>query len=374
MSSSAYGAKLQRLSPVKIYFGRGAVSELPAILRERRSKQCTWVASRGFVRSNKDVFRAMLSKAEKNGQIQVLIPRELPITFEWLDTTVRSINPTTDCFVGIGGGTVMDATKALATMFDTQKSIRRLLADSSSASRKSTLVLVPTTVATGSETSKGAVLIDTSTGKRVNLKGPFSLADFAIVDPPLQSQSRRYLRHAVFDIFSHAVEGFFSRKADVKTEAASVCTIQTIVEMLPRIKSGRITFKDREMLAYLGSLMGVTLQRASTCLPHRLSYALPKELQYTLSHPEATALFYPGWLRAIETSAEQKVQDLNRLLGAPALPLILKVRTELGLTKEFRNLHLGRAAVPSMLRRCTGNLSDDPAYVDTRTLRGILQA
>ncbi len=192
------------------------------------------------------------------------------------DKDIRFLNSkksqNTDCIIGIGGGSYLDAAKALAIQEDSLENFDE------DKSKVLPLITIVTTAGTGAEITKSGIIKIGDIKKGVRSEKLFP--KIAIIDPRLCStMSREITLYTGFDIFAHAVETFMSKKSTSYARSLSETTVKELFVYLPKAmdefkEQGSPGMETREKLSYLAMLQGITLTNASTCLPHRIQYGL----------------------------------------------------------------------------------------------------
>jgi alcohol dehydrogenase class IV len=365
--------------PVKVNFGIGKAKSLNSYLNQKNSSQkIIFLVSKTFLKKNKN-FEKLLKRWLSARNAELLVPDRFPAESEWIRETVSALKKkfkNIGIVVGIGGGTTMDAAKIISVCLSSSRPLEKLLAQKKPLKRKVKLILLPTTSGTGSELSKGAVMIDSDTGNRVSMKGLAIFADIAIIDPRLsQSCKNSCLKNAAFDALSHAIETYFSKKSNFATRSLSVYAIKKIFALKLKIKNNSFSKVNQEDLSLASSLMGINLALASTCLPHRLSYALPKEIQFDLSHSEAVSIFYPAWLDKLQKMCPNLVEKIDEELGYSVIKATELFMQCIKLNYSLKSIGIinDKKFLKYMSNRIRGDFSADPSYKNKNTILNILR-
>jgi alcohol dehydrogenase class IV len=88
-----------------------------------------------------------------------------------------------DVVVGIGGGSVLDAAKVVATQIGNDQTINEITGNGLLRKKGVKLICVPTTAGTGSEVSPNAILIDDADNQKKGIISPYLVPDTVIIDP-----------------------------------------------------------------------------------------------------------------------------------------------------------------------------------------------
>lgn len=210
-----------------------------------------------------------------------------------------------DGIIALGGGSVMDAAKAIRLFHESpQLSIRELslpfldarkrIADFPQVEHKVRLVAIPTTSGTGSEVSPAAVI---SLGQRKVTLVDYSLVpDMAIVDPNLTlTMPPEITADTGIDALTHALEAAVSVFASPFTDAFCVQAANLIFTALPRAYRDGFDLEARTAMANAATIAGLAFSNAFVGLNHALAH--PVGARFGIAHGRANAIFLPHVLR-----------------------------------------------------------------------------
>ncbi|MEQ4303819.1 iron-containing alcohol dehydrogenase [Plantactinospora sp. B6F1] len=279
-----------------------------------------------------------------------------------------------DVVVGLGGGSAIDAAKAVAVGVNHAASgplVGRTL-DPEPGSLP--VVAVPTTAGSGSEISRGAIVTDTARNLRAGIRGEDLYPAVAVIDPDLVATvPGRTVADAGFDAMAHAIEGYVARSANPVSQVLAERAILLLAEHLPALSAGRSDRAVREGCCLAALLGGVNVATVGTCLPHRLQHAMAS-VAPDVSHGRGLAALYPAWLRHAEPFATGRFRRLAGLLSAPDVHHgVAEIRRVLGLTERLRDLAVTPGDIPAVVDAVRGNVDNDPIEGDAaEVIRGIL--
>ena len=127
--------------------------------------------------------------------------------------------------IGVGGGSPMDAAKAIAAMLGHPGHITDYMGKEFSRNMPA-IVAIPTTAGTGSEATRFTIITDTKRGIKMLLKGDVLLPRLAIVDYTLGMNAPKSVTAATgLDALTHAVESYVSVKATPDAAVSVLCVI-----------------------------------------------------------------------------------------------------------------------------------------------------
>ena len=210
-----------------------------------------------------------------------------------------------DVIIAVGGGSVMDAAKAMRLFHESpQLSVRELslpfldarkrIASFPQVAHALRLVAIPTTAGTGSEVSPAAVL---SVGERKVTLVDYSLVpDMAIVDPLLMvTMPPTLTADTGIDALTHALEAAVSIFASPYTDAFCMQAVRLILDALPRAYSNGSDLEARTAMANAATIAGLAFSNAFVGLNHALAHAVGA--RFGVAHGRANAIFLPHVLR-----------------------------------------------------------------------------
>ena len=274
-----------------------------------------------------------------------------------------------DFVLGIGGGSSLDAAKAIAVFAANPGLDEAGFYGLAWGNDPLPIALVGTTAGTGSEVTKVSVLTD-SAHRKHSIHDDRLYAAVAFGD----SRHTRTCPEAVtlscgVDVLAHATESYFSHKADEVSRAFAVRAVRLAIGPLDIVsKGGDLDDVQREQLYEASILGGLAINTTGTCFPHNVGYYLTES--YGVSHGFASAAFMvpmldfvhdfdPTYADGFFQAAGTTEQDY-RTLVAQCLP-------ELGIRMSTAEVE---AALPRWENN--GSVKNTRANVSTEQIREIL--
>ena len=266
-----------------------------------------------------------------------------------------------DFVIGIGGGSPMDAAKAVALMIEQKEQGADYLYQKGSDAALP-VVEVPTTCGTGSEATSNAVL--TIHEKRTKSSLPHRIFPrFALVDGKyLQKAPRSLLVNTSVDALSHFIESYVN--ANATEYSRMLCTYgmgiwSSCKNILIGAAAGDADY-DRLMCA--STIAGMSISHTGTALPHALSYYLTYEKG--IPHGKAAGYFLPGYLAQANPVERRKVLEL---IGFPDMQYFQSFIQRLIGTMEAEDELVDRAvhgtmAKPEKLKNVPYKVTEDVLY------------
>ena len=217
-----------------------------------------------------------------------------------------------DCgaIVAFGGGSVLDAAKAVALlMANPGQSVEELERADTLQPRTMPLVCVPTTAGTGSEATTVTVITDSRRHTKQLLIHESLMPDLAIIDAGLMLGVPQHITAATgMDVLTHAVEAYVADGATSMTQALAYRAISLVGEALPIVVGKGSDVSARESMALASYMAGIAFSNAGLGLCHAMAHQIGAA--YNIPHGVANAILLPS------------VMHFNRLVCRKTYPEI----------------------------------------------------
>ena len=276
--------------------------------------------------------------------------------------------------VGIGGGSPMDAAKAIALLAANPQITGDDLYTAADRHPALPIALVGTTSGTGSEVSAAAVLTD-STGRKKSVKGDDLYAAFAAADAKYTfTLSRAATISTGLDALCHAMEGYLSPKCDPISAGFAELCLPDLWKNLLALWQGEALTEARHRVLYGASIQaGFVLNTVGTSFPHPLGYVLTE--RFGVPHGRACAAFAASLLDLALERGEERAERFLQVIGAER-QLFVRVMDSLAGCGDLR---LSEEEIASLRTRLTkvknyanvpGGFDEDQALALLRRLFG----
>jgi alcohol dehydrogenase class IV len=228
-----------------------------------------------------------------------------------------------DWIVGLGGGSPMDAAKAIWILYERpdlhpaeiNPFIRLGLR------QKARLITIPTTSGTGAEVTWGIVLTDTEEQRKMGLGNRENVPDIAIVDPEMAAGMPPQLTADTgMDALVHAVEGYTCTWHTDMTDGLCLSAVRAVFQYLPRAVANGTDMEARERMHNAATAAGLGFGNAMASLAHAMGHTLGAV--FHVPHGRAVSIFLPYTIEFAAREAPARFAELAALVGQPqGLPL-----------------------------------------------------
>ncbi len=185
-----------------------------------------------------------------------------------------------DFLVALGGGSVMDCTKAIAVMATNEGELWDYVPIGSGkgqpiAVKPLPIIAITTTAGTGSETDNSGVITKEDTFEKAFIGAPSLFPVLSIVDPELMaSVPPTFTAYQGFDALFHSTEGYIARGANLMSDMYALTAIENIAKYLPRACKDGKDIEARTHVALGNTLSGVVMCLTLITSEHALEHAL----------------------------------------------------------------------------------------------------
>jgi len=301
--------------PTKVFFGKGQISALSDELRAR-AKRVLIVTGTGSVKNN-GIFDQVLAQVKASGaeyfELSGIVPNpRLENVYQGVEIAKRK---NIDLVLGVGGGSVIDASKAIAAGAVYDGDVWDFYDKCSSPQGALPIGSVLTLAATGTEMNGNSVITKENTQRKLALSTPHIRPRFSILDPEYTFSVNRYHTAAgLVDIMVHIFEQYFSHTpADVQDRIAE-SLLRVCIDNGPIVLKEPDNYTARANILWASTLAlngligeGKESDWASHGIEHEVSAI------YDISHGAGLAIISPKWMKhLLGSKTSKKFADYGR--------------------------------------------------------------
>lgn len=382
--------------PRDVYFGENAMENLKTL----KGKRAIVVVGGGSMKRFGFLDKAVAYLKEAGMEVELFEGVEPDPSVETVmrgAEAMRKFEP--DWIVAIGGGSPIDAAKAMWAFYEYPEVTFESLCipfNFPELRTKAKFCAISSTSGTATEVTAFSVITDYSKGIKYPLADFNITPDVAIVDPELaQTMPQKLVAHTGMDALTHAVEAYVSTVANSYTDALAMKAIEMVTAYLPSSykgnKESRAQMHDAQCLAgmaFSNALLGIVHSMA-----HKTGAAFHEGAMANqhLPHGCANAIYLPYVIKynAHDQRAAERYADIARMLGLAGnsnkalienlcalidgmndklnIPHTLK---EFGVDEAEFNAKVDEIAVNAVGDACTGS---NPRAIDPETMARLFK-
>ena len=308
--------------PPQIEFGNGAIQNLGEHVKAFDGKKPFLVSDAGVI--NAGILAKAIDALEASGLSS--------ITYSDIEPNPTDISVThgveaykteaCDVVIAVGGGSVMDAAKAIRLLTTHEPPLEPYYADVGGVERirgdMPPLICVPTTAGTGSEVSQGSIITDTSfqttdRWRKRAIVTPLNMSNIALLDPGITLGMPPALTAATgMDAITHGIEAYVATKYHPIAEGVALQALRMLSTNIQQTyHNGEDVNARGEML--FGSCMAAFSFQKGLGAVHSLAHQLSTDAP--IPHGIANAILLPPVMEFNFSHASEKYAEVARALG-----------------------------------------------------------
>ena len=286
---------MQFYMPTKVFSEKDCVKNHAAELAEL-GKKAMIVTGRNSAKKS-GALDDVLAALESQNVEYILFDRveENPSIETVMEARGIAIAEKVDFFVGIGGGSPMDAAKAIALMTANLNEDESILYTAKKLPYLP-VACVPTTCGTGSEVTPYAILT------RHNLRTKKSISHkiypaLALLDAKyLKTMSRQGLVNTAVDALAHLLESWLNTNTDALNRISTREGLRLWGQFKERLAGDRLREEDYARMLHASMAAGISITHTGTSIPHGMSY--PVTYEKGIPHGKAVGMFLGGFVES----------------------------------------------------------------------------
>lgn len=379
---------MQRFTiPRDLYFGEDAVDYLK---NAKGSRAIIVIGSERLIKDG-TVSKVKENLKEANIETRVFCGFENDPSVATVRKGVEMMNEfNPDLIIGIGGGSPIDAAKAMWIFYEYPEFTFEEAAkpfNLPELRQKAKFIAIPTTSGTATEVTSFSVITDNETGVKYPIADYNITPDVAIVDTNLvQTMPKSLVANTGMDALTHALEAYVSKARNPITDALAMKSIEMIVANLyDSFKGENQARKDMHIAQ---NLAGMAFSNAILGIVHSMAHKTGKI--FDVPHGLANAIYLPAAIQFNAKTAKYAYADIARRLGLVGntedelveslVNLVKDLRNkmgmvnslkEFGISEEMFRENLDSIAKTSVADPCTGT---NPREISVEEMKNLFEA
>ncbi|MCR4688288.1 MAG: lactaldehyde reductase [Saccharofermentans sp.] len=296
------------------YHGKGAISEIPGIIKARGLKKA-------FVASDPDLLKFGVTSKVTDLLDAEGIPYEIYSDIK-PNPTIENVQHGVDCFkasgadfmITIGGGSSMDTGKGIGIIVNNPEyyDVRSLEGVAPTKNRTVFTIAVPTTGGTGAESTINYVITDVEKKRKFVCVDPNDIPDIAVVDPDMMSTMPKGLTASTgMDALTHAIEGYTTAAAWELSDCLDLEAIKLIAKSLRKAVANDP--EGREGMALAQYVTAMAYSNVGLGIAHSMAHTLGAV--YDTPHGVACAMMLPIVMEFNQETTGEKFKDIAEAFG-----------------------------------------------------------
>lgn len=372
--------------PTEIIIGRGSSEKLGEKLKKLNVKKAFVVTDKGVI--NAGILKGILYSIKKEN-----IEYELFNEIE-SDPDIDTINYAAelakklscDIIIGVGGGSAMDAAKAISAMVTNKGKISDYIGINKIKREPLPIIAIPTTAGTGSEVTFWSVLVDKKSNFKAGIGSWYLIPKIAIIDSLLtKTLPPKVTAFTGMDALTHAIESYVSKATQPISEALAIHAIKLIARNLRKAFADGDNIDPRENMI-IGSTIAALAFNVTKCgLAHAL--ASPLGGHFHIPHGIANAIVLPYVMEFNIIAVPEKFAEIAGVFeeniigfsdieaGMKAVNAVKKLIKDIGITEGLKDYGVKKEDLKKIAEEAytSGNIVVNPRESTINDLVEILR-
>ena len=373
--------------PTKVVRGIGAVEQLGEEAKALGAKRALVVTDKNLAEAG------LVEKVEgplKSAGIEVdVLDEGMP------DPTVKFVEKGTEVIrngnfgviIGLGGGSNIDAAKAMSVMASNPGSICDYEGSDKFSNPPMPIIAVPTTAGTGSEVTYASVVTDTDRDYKFVVWSSLIPPRVAILDPQMPATAPAMIRiSAGMDALTHAVESYVSKNANPYSESLALSAIKLVSDNLRQSIADASNAEAMANMQLAANMAGMAFTNTRLGIVHAI--ALPPSALFHIPHGIANAILLPYGMDFNLIGNPRKFVDIAYAMGenvsgmtvmeaAMLAPEAVKnLAIDIDAPRNLETVGAKRESIPKMAEdgMKSGHLAVNPRQVSIEDVVEIFEA
>lgn len=293
-------------TPVPIYFGENCIKDNAKVFKDKGNK--AFVVTSKFADNLRnygleDVEDMLKSQGIEYEVYDEVIENPTVESIAEITEIVRRFNP--DFLITVGGGSAIDATKAVSCLLphtgeDPYKVFFSEWVSYGSTENECSIPVfaIPTTAGTGADITGNAVLTRADTDTKLTT-AQFLVTSATFIDARYLKESPYFLLDTgAMDALAHGIETYVNVKSNIMNRAIAEIGFKLFAQFKDNLLNKTMKDEDFERMLLAATFQGMAFMQAGTALPHGMSY--PLSHHKGVNHGLGCAIFLGEYVRSFK--------------------------------------------------------------------------
>lgn len=302
--------------PTKIQFGVGATSQLGKTMKSLGFRKI-FIVTGSTIGKSAILAKAKEALSAEGIEYEVYDQLTAEPNVKQIDIGAKVLKESqSDAVVAIGGGSRIDAAKAMCVLQNHEGSIADYLFGGTKTVSKTVMPLIcmPTTAGSGSEVTGVSVVNDEDRGVKVSVTHEYLIPKLAIIDPELHVDMPKLIAATTgMDALTHAIESYVSLNAEPVSDSLGYGAMKMIGENLRKVIENGGDVEARGNMAIASTMAGVAFVNGGLGVVHGIAQAIGAIAD--VSHGVANGLILPYAMKKNIQGNYKKFKEIAIALG-----------------------------------------------------------
>lgn len=350
--------------PVDIYFEKNCVVENQHIFSN--------YGSRAFIVTGRHSAKACGALADvaeslKKQNIAYEVFEEIennPSTTTIVRAVKRAREFGTDMVIGIGGGSPIDASKAIAVLVrNSDMKVEDLFAND--FTQACPMIAIPTAAGTGSEATPYSVLLVEEKQTKISFGNVYTYPTVAFLDYRYTKRlGEKNTINTAVDAFTHAFEGFLANRSTWLSEALSIEAIRYFGSCIKSLLEKNFTDEVREKLMYVSLLGGIIIAQTGVTIAHGMGYCLT--FFKDIPHGRANGLLMKEYMDLNASCVKEKINLAMKIMNTTQEEFACNMEKLVGTAPELTEEECCQYTQLTLLQK--GSIANTPYSIQERDI------
>lgn len=291
-----------------------------------------------------------------------------------------------DFIISVGGGTVHDCAKGIATVITNGRTIIAYEGWNKVNDPMLPLICINTTGSSGAEVTMYAIITDNSRKVKMTIGSPKMIPWMSVNDPIfMSSMPKEVTATSGFDAFAQGIEAFYVTEASPITDYLALGAIKIAYQYLPRAYDNGNDMEARERMMFAGMMAGMAFNNAGLGLLHSIVHQLGG--MYNKIHGNYEAVMLPYVMdfnaesvpeerifkiaEAMDIEAGTKLRAVDKIITA-----IIKLRSDLDMPSNLKDMGVEESNLEFLSKNAVKDITTlvNPRQVNSDDVLGLLRA
>lgn len=371
--------------PIKFFSGYGSFSKLGKLSGEAGSRFLL-VTGKSAMKKTGTTDKA-IKMLKENGKEVILFDQvdPNPTTEMVAEGAAMAVSENCDSVIGLGGGSPMDAAKAIAVVAGNGGKIWDYRKEKDT-SNTLPIIAIPTTSGSGTDGDRYFVITNKDINSKKGFATDYTYPKISILDPELTIKlPEQITKDTAMDALGHSFEAFIS-SGDVNafSNLISLNAIWMIFEYLQRAVDDGKDVQARSALMLAATMGGIAINHGGVCSPHGISMTLGG--LYNITHGQGIGIILPYAVEKAMDRIKDRLGFAARFLGLSKstddeenskiiVSKLHKFADDLGFPRKLSQIGIKEENIDDIQKSCEGDddLDNDPGSYSPAETREFLK-